>query len=55
MNGRGERTQRRAAERRALNEARKAALPLQRSFAVKKKRKIKNAEVTDPAANTQQP
>lgn len=41
MSSRGERTQRRAAERRALKELRKAALPLQRSFA-KRKNKIKN-------------
>jgi hypothetical protein len=41
MNSRGVRTQRRAAERRVLKELRKAALPLQRSFA-KPKRKIKN-------------
>jgi hypothetical protein len=39
---RGRRTQRRATERRALNVLRKAALPLQRSFA--KKNKIKNEE-----------
>jgi hypothetical protein len=43
MSSRGERTQRRAAERRALNELRRAALPLQRSFSVKRKKgKIKN-------------
>jgi hypothetical protein len=40
---RGRRTQRRATERRALKELRKATLPLQRSFA-KPKRKIKNED-----------
>lgn len=47
MTSRGKRTQRRATERRALNELRRKALPLQRSFA-RKKRRIENDGKSGP-------
>jgi hypothetical protein len=55
MSSRGDRTQRRAAERRALNELRRASLSLQRSFHVKRKKaKIKNDAETAHGQDAQQ-